>query len=71
MRDTRFPALVYDKQHDFKIQNSVNRTPVRCIFVFAEHPRSPMAACGMIRAGLGTSQSISLSLDRAVGREGP
>jgi hypothetical protein len=28
MRDTRFPALVYDKQHDFKIQNSVNRTPV-------------------------------------------
>jgi hypothetical protein len=29
MRDTRFPALVYDKQHDFKIQNSVNRTPVK------------------------------------------
>ena len=28
MRDTRFPALVYDKQHDFKIQNSVNRTLV-------------------------------------------
>ena len=28
MRDTRFPALVYDKQHDFEIQNSVNRTPV-------------------------------------------
>jgi hypothetical protein len=28
MRDTRFPAFVYDKQHDFKIQNSVNRTPV-------------------------------------------
>ena len=29
MRDTRFPALVYDKQHDFEIQNSVNRTPVK------------------------------------------
>lgn len=29
MRDTRFLALVYDKQHDFKIENSVNRTPVK------------------------------------------
>jgi hypothetical protein len=29
IRHIPFPALVYKKQHDFKNQNSVNRTPVK------------------------------------------
>jgi hypothetical protein len=45
MRDTRFPALVYDKQHDFEIQNSVNRTPVKFLVLLAvDTHRSRVAA---------------------------
>jgi hypothetical protein len=29
IRHIPFPALVYEKQHDFEDQNPVNRTPVK------------------------------------------
>ena len=32
IRHIPFPALVYEKQHDFENQNSVNRTPVKNFF---------------------------------------